>query len=118
MKTQDFVSLINAVGDVYAFDALGFNNGYPIFSQYYSMDEMAADDISAFPNPAKDYVTINGENISEIEIRNVSGISVLKQNCNGYNSTVDISRLPNGVYFCRVKSTNGKTETMKIVVRH
>ena len=76
--------------------------------------------LSVYPNPATEYINIAGENIAEIQICNLLGEEVY------YNSrvvprrdaTIVISteNMPAGSYFVRVRMTDGKVVTKKIVV--
>lgn len=66
-----------------------------------------------FPNPAKDLVKIEGNDLKTIEIFNVTGQSVVKQEVSGNEAVVSIESLESGVYFVKV---NG-TKTQKLVVR-
>ncbi len=76
--------------------------------------------LSIYPNPATEYINIAGENIAEIQICNLLGEVVY------YNSrvvprrdaTIVISteNMSAGSYFVRVRMTDGKVVTKKIVV--
>ncbi len=66
-----------------------------------------------FPNPAKDLVKIEGNGLKTIEIFNVTGQSVVKQEVSGNEAVISIENLESGVYFVKV---NG-TKTQKLVVR-
>jgi Secretion system C-terminal sorting domain/Fascin domain len=78
--------------------------------------------IITYPNPATDKIIIDlGETILdsvEISIYNETGQSVynrIKQNQS--EVVVEISQIPNGLYFCKVKS--GSSEVIKkIIVKH
>ena len=59
-------------------------------------------------------VTSN-EEIDSIEIFNSIGIAVIISNVAGNNSAIDMSNLPNGMYFVRISTSNG-IETVKVVL--
>jgi len=66
--------------------------------------EIALDDnIQIFPNPTKNIFHIRGENISEIEILNMSGSLILKNNS---TTRIDMSNFKNGIYLVRIKEGN------------
>lgn len=55
---------------------------------------------SVYPNPAKDYITINAIEPNQFSILNVIGQEVIKTKINGIE-TINISDLENGIYFVR-----------------
>lgn len=75
--------------------------------------------ISAFPNPANDYlmVSVNGSNMSTVKIVDVLGKTVLLTTVNG-NKKLDVSRLNDGVYILTVSSDHGNTMSKRVVIRH
>lgn len=78
--------------------------------------------LSAYPNPAKDYVTINytiNSSPAKLVIRNLVGATVFAQNINPTNTKVKISLsdFKAGVYFYSIEQ-NGKTSlTKKLIVK-
>ena len=76
--------------------------------------------LSVYPNPATEYINIAGENIAGIEICNLLGEVVY------YNSSVvprrdativiSTENMSAGSYFVRVRMTDGKVVTKKIIV--
>ena len=74
--------------------------------------EIAFDnDIQIFPNPTKNIFHIRGENIYEIEILNMSGSLILKNNS---TTRIDMSNFKNGIYLVRIKEGN-RTIVKKLV---
>lgn len=67
--------------------------------------------IAIYPNPVRDMLTVNGENVKNVEIIDVNGRVVLNSNRAGQ---IDMSELSDGVYMVRVMSENG-VSTKKIV---
>ena len=66
------------------------------------------------PNPAKYYVQFNkGEDIEYIDVRNTMGTTLCRKYI--YDTKMDVSDLPIGVYFLSIKDGSGKT-VKKIVV--
>jgi hypothetical protein len=59
--------------------------------------------ISIFPNPSSDYVTITGENMVQVELRNEYGLLVQEYTINDQSKTLDIKNLKTGLYFIIVK---------------
>ncbi|MDR0833637.1 MAG: T9SS type A sorting domain-containing protein, partial [Candidatus Symbiothrix sp.] len=71
------------------------------------IDNVIVSSLFVSPNPATDYITINGIQTGEtIYLINLSGKTVLTAN----TATINVSNLPNGVYLVRVGS-----QTLKFV---
>ena len=67
-----------------------------------------------YPNPAKNMLHIEGAGLTQVDVLNIMGQSVLSINENF--ETVDIGHLQNGIYFVRIKTTEGE-KTVKLVVK-
>lgn len=117
MKSQDFVELLNTLSDVYAMDDIHVNQGYPIFTQYYSVDENEAyNGISVYPNPARNIVNIafsDDIDCQSVEIYTIDGRLLQSKSSNF--ETVDISDLNSGVYILKVNMADGREFTERIV---
>ena len=88
-----------------------------------SVNEMENESsISVFPNPANDILYIRaGDNPqlpALIELCDITGKIIMQIKSNSGNTAVDVSSLPNGMYFCRYRSDNTVVKTRKIVVMH
>ncbi len=62
------------------------------------------------PNPAKDFISINAQNIKEVKITDASGRLVIKST----KTNIDISTLQKGVYFLEI-ITNNCNEVKKFI---
>jgi len=79
-----------------------------------------------YPNPASDYITIPtyaSEKIlfAEVQVMDMLGRVLIQSNHSGNGLTemgiaVNVTALPNGVYFCRVKVNNTVSEVTRIAV--
>lgn len=122
-------------------DALGLSlNGWPLGSAsqwndvdhnntlYYVVEHstiLGIEDIEfdnkikLYPNPVKDFLTIetNGIEIREIVILNSLGQTLRSINTKGNLTTeeIDLSFLNSGIYFIRISSKNGKSTIKKII---
>jgi len=67
------------------------------------------DKIQVYPNPANETVTITAENITEIVVSNLLGeiVQSSKYKVQSNTATIDISKLPLGIYLLRVQTNNG-----------
>ena len=73
-----------------------------------SLTQETAFETNIAPNPANDFITVSGENITKVEIRNMEG-KIVKTTIENTNLTIDISRLPNGLYIAVIYSNNDVT---------
>jgi hypothetical protein len=65
--------------------------------------------IEIFPNPTKDFLQINADlgGRKELSVLNISGQTVLTDSFLSKNKTLDVSRLPAGIYFVKLTSKDG-----------
>ena len=74
-------------------------------------------ELNIFPNPATDNLSIEAnEQITEVNIYNIIGVSVYNEQCTNNNLNVNISDFNNGVYFVKVKTNN--TEIVKRFIKN
>lgn len=75
-----------------------------------------ATEMSIYPNPTTGMLNVaSNDEIDSIEIINSVGTTVISTNIAGSSSSVDMSNLPNGMYFVRVSTDNG-IEVVKVVL--
>ena len=80
-----------------------------------SIEDLAAVGFTYQPNPVIDVLTMNAKkNISNINMFNILGQSVLQISPNSLESKLDISHLPAGAYFIQAQVGNNKG-TFKII---
>lgn len=84
-----FVTMPDAIGDE---NALSFN---------------------IFPNPANDFVKIEGNDLKTVEIFNMTGQTIIRQEVSGNETTIPTKDLESGIYFVKVNGTS----TQKLIVR-
>ena len=117
MQTQVFVDLLNNCGNVYIFDDMNVNGGFPIFGQSYSISENESRHrILIYPNPAQNTVNVtfpDGADCQSVEIYAIDG-RLLKSQISNFG-TVDISKLNSGIYILKVNMADGKEFTERIV---
>jgi hypothetical protein len=75
--------------------------------------------ISIYPNPSNGFITVSHKIAQSsnpvVILTDVLGKTVISNVLTSMNQTVDISRLPQGIYFATVISKEGKSKAMKIV---
>jgi uncharacterized protein YjdB len=86
-------------------------------SSFMGINEQQASHVSLYPNPAIDKITIETTG-SEIEtnltILNLEGQELIMQKTSSPKTTIDISELPEGIYFVWMTNDNG-VEVGKII---
>lgn len=83
-----------------------------------SVGEMTAEDnIVILPNPAKDYFSINADNITKVEVVNALGqvVDVVTVN-NSNKAQINTSNYKNGMYFVKVTTSDNNTAVKKVVI--
>lgn len=73
----------------------------------YAVGEKPELQVSLFPNPAKDRVTVKAEDLQEIAVYDVAGRQVMRRAVEGNETVVDLTSLNQGVYFFRVSTEQG-----------
>lgn len=99
----------------------------PIASQPYSLfldtststDVLTKNNLTIYPNPASNLITIHSENtnINNIELRNVSGQQIVTpMHQNGSLLEINTNHIPSGIYFLKIETYNSLI-TQKIIIQ-
>jgi hypothetical protein len=89
--------------------------------QLEKTDLVSIENISSFPNPASDFVTLQLENIEEGTVTNVTiydlaGKQVFNMQSNSNLQTIDVSHFAKGIYVIHV-NTNTENFVQKLQVK-
>jgi hypothetical protein len=79
-----------------------------------SVDAVSQETLKVYPNPANDYLTVEGE-MTSLEVYNAIGQRMLAKMVNGNSTRINLSEFNNGIYFLRVNN-NGEVTTRKFSV--
>ena len=79
-----------------------------------NVTEVKENNINIYPNPVKDAVKIQGNNINSISIYNCVGFLVEKIEVSNNETEINMNDYNTGIYFVQVNSENGTT-TRKVV---
>ena len=60
--------------------------------------------VSLYPNPAHNNVQIEAEHIRSVELLNIMGQPIFSKQVNANNATLDLQKIPTGIYFVRIKT--------------
>lgn len=85
---------------------------------YVSIDEVANETYKVYPNPVKDVLTVEGENIEQVNVFNALGQLVKTVNSNDNVVRVNVNDLPNGMYIVNVVDNNGIMTTSKVSINN
>lgn len=85
---------------------------------YASVGEVNADLYNVFPNPVKDVLSVNGENMKEVRIFNSLGQLVKSVDCDGEVVSINVADLQNGMYLVNIINNNGEMASKKVSVMH
>lgn len=94
--------------------------GDEFFVKYlYSLDNVEENGITnvcIYPNPAKDILTVKGENITNIVIFNMLGQKALEENVSADEHLINIGGFEAGVYMVKVVADDGIVMTRRITI--
>jgi hypothetical protein len=75
--------------------------------------------VNIYPNPANDYLTVSGENITQVDVYNVLGEAVVALPFNGEKQrSIDVQQYKSGVYIVKVTDKNGDFVSRQIIIAH
>lgn len=83
---------------------------------YASVEEMTNETYNVYPNPVKDVLTVEGQDIEQVDVFNTMGQLVKTVKCNDNIVNVNVSDLQNGMYVVNVIDNNGEVSSKKISV--
>lgn len=87
-----------------------------VVSGFNAVAEMETIDLTVFPNPASDVITLDGTfSNSTIEITDLTGKVVYSGNVSGHKPNINVSSLEQGIYILKVQQ-EGKTGTLFLSV--
>ena len=96
----------------YILDAMN-GEGYEQYPCEDFVNQNGNQTITVYPNPASDYVTLNGENLGTVCVYNAFGQMVEKFEAKGSELRINTIGYESGVYFVKTDET-----TLRFVVRH
>lgn len=79
-----------------------------------STEETEIVELSTYPNPVVDALTVVGSGIQNIVITEVSGKIVAQMNITDLNTVIDMSQYASGSYLVKVEYTSGNQEVLEI----
>lgn len=96
--------------------SLGLQLTYNFVNCSVGVDENTIPNISLYPNPATNFITITtGGQQLNYTLNNMLGQAILSGNITTENYALDIAALPTGVYVLNLKNTNGLQVSKHII---
>ena len=86
-------------------------NGSVSYSEIKEIELSSNKEISIYPNPSKDYISIIGSNIKQVIISDVSGRILLKST----EKKIDVRSLVSGTYIVQIETKSGNHVTEKLI---
>jgi hypothetical protein len=83
-----------------------------------NVNDVLASTYNIYPNPAKDILTIKGDNMNQIKVYNALGQMVKNIDCNTDEYEINVNDMNNGIYFINITNVNGEMTTSKVSVQH
>ena len=75
-----------------------------------------SNNLSAYPNPSRNVVTVVGNHILSLELLDNRGHVITLQTLkDATNPSLSLSSVPSGIYHIRVQTTDGKTSSLSVV---
>jgi len=92
------------------------NNDFGITNVLSNTDFEFRNKFRIYPNPALNIVTISFEDLknAKLEVIDITGKLLMKKELNVSSNTIDIEKLPSGLFFFKVSSQEG-TATTKVI---
>lgn len=109
------------LGAEIGYDLFGWTNGddnYPVFDreERMFMDVTDSDlNVNVYPNPAKDFVKIESNNIQRVMVYNMFGQLIIDNEVSGNETRIELNGFAAGVYTVRVITANGNASRNIIV---
>ncbi len=89
--------------DVFAEDHYTHNQYTVTFTVATGTNELSKDEITLYPNPTKGILNIKSDKQAQATLFAASGSVIAKYQLSG-NGQIDLSNLPNGIYFIRLRT--------------
>jgi len=78
-------------------------------------NEKNAEEIKTYPNPSTGIINLDVETATEVVVFDQTGRLLMKETLNNGRNPLDLSTLPNGIYFLKIKMTDG-IQLQRIVI--
>ena len=106
------------VGPVESYTFRSVNANHSIRAQFSGLgvDDNAVHELKVYPNPANDFIDVEGAEMKEIVIYDLLGIQRGHKDVNDNHVRIDTSSLDSGTYILKVTCQDGKIGHLRFVV--
>ena len=78
-----------------------------VMVEVVSVNENIYNQVKIYPNPAKDYIKVEAEQITSLTIVNMTGQVVMRQDADSDEMTIDLSDFETGMYMLQIVTETG-----------
>ncbi len=105
------------VGPVESYTFRSVNSDHTIHVQFSGLgvDDNTTLDLKVYPNPAKESLIVEGENMKRIAVFNLLGVQMAGQEVNDSHTSLNIDGLTKGTYILKVEYADGTVGYMRFV---
>ena len=82
-----------------------------------SINVFGNDEISIYPNPASITINIEGDNLSQVSIYDITGRCVIQEEIKTDSHIINTEKLADGTYIAKLVTNNGNCITRKIEIK-
>lgn len=96
-----------------------FRNEYYVevlFDGTYAIEDVVAENVKIYPNPAKSVVNVSAENLNKVTVYNSIGQVVYAQTADSDNMMINVESWTNGLYYINLETKSGATSSQKVVI--
>lgn len=87
-----------------------------LFDGTYAIEDVVAENVNIYPNPAKSVVNVSAENLNKVTVYNSIGQVVYAQTADSDNMMIDVESWTNGLYYINLETKSGATSSQKVVI--
>ena len=84
-------------------------------NEHLSLDNQVLERVTLYPNPAKDVISLEGIQPTEVLIHNSLGQCIQSLS---HPQEIPVAHFPNGLYWIMMKTENSNPTIAKIIVNH
>jgi hypothetical protein len=94
------------------------NSDHTIHVQFSGLgvDDNTSLNLKVYPNPAKESLIVEGENMKRIAVFSLLGVQMASQEVNDSHTSLNIDGLTKGTYILKVEYADGTVGYMRFVV--
>ena len=96
-----------------------FRNEYHVevlFDGTYAIEDVVAENVNIYPNPAKSVVNVYAENLNKVTVYNSIGQMVYTQTADTDNMMINVESWTNGLYYINLETKSGAKSSQKVIV--